>query len=73
VQVSAESDMPGRSLAELRLRSEYKVIVLAIRRETGMEFNPPAEAVIQAGDYLIVMGEPDPLRRLEARVAGAAV
>jgi voltage-gated potassium channel len=73
VQVSAESDMPGRSLADLRLRSEYKVIVLAIRRESGMEFNPPAEAIIQAGDYLIVMGEPEPLRRLEARVAGAAV
>jgi voltage-gated potassium channel len=71
VRVSPQSDIPGHSLAELRMRSEYKVIVLAIRREQGMEFNPPAEAVIRPGDYLIVMGEPEPLRRLEARVAGA--
>jgi voltage-gated potassium channel len=62
--------MVGRSLAETRLRSELKVIVLAIRRsDAQMLFNPPAESVIHAGDYLIVMGEPEPLRRLEQRVA----
>ena len=34
------------------------MIVLAIRKSDGqMQFNPPAEAEIQAGDYLIVMGE----------------
>ena len=71
LEVSVRSDIQGKSLADLRIRSELKVIVLAIRRADGtMVFNPPAEAVIEASDYLIVMGEPDPLRRLEARVAG---
>jgi len=37
-----------------------------------MLFNPPAEAVVQGGDCLIVMGEADQLRRLEARIAGGA-
>ncbi len=71
VEVSEQSDLVGKSLADSRIRGDLKVIVLAIRRADGrMEFNPAAEALIQAQDYLIVMGEPEPLRRLEARVTG---
>jgi voltage-gated potassium channel len=71
VEVSEASDLVGKSLAEARIRAEMHVIVLAIRRAGGkMEFNPSAEALIQARDYLIVMGEQEPLRRLEARVTG---
>lgn len=74
VEVLPASDMAGRSLSELRIRSELKVIVLAIRRSNGtMVFNPAAEEVVREGDYLIVMGEPEPLRRLEARVAGVTL
>ncbi|MGJ5815903.1 potassium channel family protein [Paludibaculum fermentans] len=72
LEVGAGSDLVGKSLADLRIRSELKVIVLAIRRADGkMVFNPPADAVIQVQDYLIVMGESEPLRRLESRVTGA--
>lgn len=74
VEVLPSSDLPGKSLAELRIRSELKVIVLAIRRSNGrMVFNPAAEEVVEGGDYLIVMGELEALRRLEARVAGGAL
>lgn len=74
LEVGAGSDLVGKSLSDLRLRAEFKVIVLAIRRSSGeMVFNPPAEAAVQAGDFLVVMGEPEPLRRLEARVGGVAV
>ncbi len=74
VEVLPSSDMPGKSLAELRIRSELKVIVLGIRRADGrMVFNPSAEEIVRGGDYLIVMGELDALRRLEARVAGVAL
>lgn len=73
VEVAESSDLVGKSLSEAKIRGDMHVIVLAIRRSTGtMEFNPPAEALIRAKDYLIVMGEPEPLRRLEARVTGAA-
>jgi voltage-gated potassium channel len=72
LEVSSGSDLVGKSLAELRIGREMKVIVLGIRRTSGeMLFNPSAESLVQAGDFLIVMGEPDPLRRLEARVMGA--
>jgi voltage-gated potassium channel len=71
LSVSESSDLAGKTLAEVNVRRELKVIVLAIRRAGGqMVFNPGADARIEAGDSLIVMGEQDPLRKLESRVAG---
>lgn len=71
IRVGDASELAGRSLAEMRFRSEMQVIVLAIRRAAGeMLFNPAADSRVQSNDYLIVMGEPEPLRRLELRAAG---
>lgn len=71
VEADASSDLVGKSLAEARIRGEMQVVVLAIRRANGaMEFNPPAAAIIEAGDCLVVMGEAEPLRRFEIRAAG---
>ena len=62
----------SRSLADLQLRRELGVIVLAIRKENGtMLFNPPAEAEIQGGDFLVAMGESENLRKLEQMFAEA--
>ncbi|MBL8236961.1 MAG: potassium channel protein [Bryobacterales bacterium] len=66
VQVSARSEYVSKSLRQAQLRADLGVIVLAIRKATGqMVFNPPADFEIGAGDYLIVMGQPAQLRRLE--------
>jgi voltage-gated potassium channel len=66
VRVGGSSEFASKSLLELQIRRELGVIVLAIRKSDGrMQFNPPAEASIAAGDYLIVMGEPSNLQRLE--------
>jgi voltage-gated potassium channel len=74
VRVTENSEFADRSLAQLQVRRDLGVIVLAIRRKDGtMNFNPPADAVIGRGDYLIAMGEPDNLRRLERLVAEARV
>ncbi|HNY40784.1 MAG TPA: potassium channel protein [Bryobacteraceae bacterium] len=67
--VGAESGLADKTLAELNVRRDLKVIVLAIRRAGGeMVFNPGAEARIEAGDSLVVMGEQEQLRGLEKRV-----
>ena len=69
VKVAADSEYVSKSLRQTQLRADLGVIVLAIRRVSGqMIFNPPAEAEIGAGDYLIVMGPPAQLRKLEALV-----
>lgn len=70
VHVGEGSEFASRSLKEAQIRRDLGVIVLAIRKADGkMLFNPPAEAEIEGGDYLIVMGEPDNLRRLEKLLA----
>lgn len=72
VVVAGGSEVAGRSLAQMQVRRELGVIVLAIRRGDGrMQFNPPADAVIAGGDCLVVMGEPENLRRLERMLAEA--
>lgn len=64
--VPAASEFASKSLLETQFRKELGVIVLAIRKSDGrMQFNPPAEAEIHAGDCLIVMGEQASLRKLE--------
>jgi voltage-gated potassium channel len=72
VRVSERSEMAGRSLKEMQVSRDIGVIVMAIRRGDGsMTFNPPAETAVHAGDFLIVMGQQENLRTLEALVAGS--
>jgi voltage-gated potassium channel len=66
VRVAEHSAFIEQSLAEMHIRKELGVIVLAIRKPNGeMIFNPPAESRIAGGDHLIVMGRADGLRKLE--------
>ncbi len=66
VRVAPNSEFVERTLEQMQIRRELGVIVLAIRKADGtMQFNPPAEAMLSGGDFLIVMGEQDGLRRLE--------
>lgn len=72
IKVSDTCSFANRTLAEMQIRRELGVIVLAIRRSGGeMLFNPPADAIIGGGDFLIAMGEPDNLRHLDKMVTGA--
>lgn len=72
VRVAESSEFPGKSIKQLQLRRDLGVIVLAIRKSSGqMLFNPPADAVLEGGDYLVVMGEHEHLRKLESLLAGA--
>jgi voltage-gated potassium channel len=71
VRVAEGCAFANQSLADLQVRRELGVIVLAIRRSAGeMLFNPPAEARIAGGDHLIVMGRPDGLHKLEQLLTG---
>lgn len=73
VRVEESCSYCDHTLQEMNIRREMGVIVLAIRRADGqMEFNPPAEAKLAGGDYLIVMGKKEGLQRLEKDLMGKA-
>jgi voltage-gated potassium channel len=66
VQVATNTEFISRTLGEIVQRREFGVIVLAIRKlDAQMIFNPPPETKIDAGDFLIVLGEQPNLRKLE--------
>jgi voltage-gated potassium channel len=65
VAVRANSDFAGKTVGSSRIRQERGVIILAIKREQGMRFNPSPDDIIQPGDTLIAMGQPTQLRQLE--------
>lgn len=70
VRVPPGGPLVDRTLADASLRKDLGIIVLAIRRASGvMLFNPDADAMISAGDHLIVMGPDDGLRTLERRLS----
>ena len=69
VHVPARSALIGRSLVDAGIRQKYGVIIVAIKRAGGvMDFNPAPEAVIRAGDELVVMGQLSSVKALEESV-----
>ena len=65
VRVGADSRYVGQSFRESKMRSDYGLIVLAVKRDGQMQFNPGPDDRINAGDYLIAIGESAGLRKLE--------
>ena len=67
VSLGPQSALSGQSIVESNLRQRFGVIVVAIQRDAGkMEFNPAPDAVMRAGDLLVVLGRPEQLKDLEA-------
>ncbi|MCG6983515.1 MAG: cation:proton antiporter [Deltaproteobacteria bacterium] len=58
IRVSAKAAIVGKSLAELQLRSNYRVNLLAIRRGSQILANPDGQTQILENDILILLGSP---------------
>jgi voltage-gated potassium channel len=72
IPIAASSVLANRSIIEANLRQRYGVIVVGIQRhDRRMEFNPEPQTAIRAGDKLVVLGRPNPLKELEAEAGGA--
>ena len=69
-QVAQGSALVGASLTQSRLRQDYGLIIVAVKKRHGaMIYTPPPETVIEAGDILIALGRRSQLDRLE-KLAG---
>jgi voltage-gated potassium channel len=66
VAIEPGSALAGRSIVDANVRQKFGLIVVGIQRVGGrMEFNPSGDAVMQAGDQLVVLGRVEGLRALE--------
>jgi len=67
VFVSEGSPLGGKTVGTSHIHRDFGIIILAIKHSEGKtRFNPTADVPIQPGDYLIVMGEPAGMSRLES-------
>lgn len=67
VFVGEGSALAGKTVGTSHIHRDFGIIILAIKHAEGnTRFNPTAEVAIVAGDYLIVMGEPAGMSRLES-------
>jgi len=69
VHIKDDSVLTNRSIIDAGIRQKFGVIVVGIKRAGGtMEFNPAPEAVMRAGDELVVLGRTENVKALEKGV-----
>ncbi len=72
IKVGQQSSLAQSTVGSSGIHHEFGIMILAIRgADGGIRFNPRAQDPIHGGDYLIAMGEPAQLMKLEALAAQA--
>ncbi len=67
VHIKKESLIANKSLKESGLKEDFGVIVVGLKGENGdMIFNPPSNTVIHAGDSVIILGNYEQTKRMQA-------
>ena len=67
VRLPAGSKLIGKKLSDSLIRQQAGVIVLAVKSAEGkMIFNPSPEAILRAGDCMIVLGGGEQLKKVDA-------
>lgn len=64
--IDSASALVGKSLAESRLGADHRIIIVAVKKESGhMLFNPDPQTRLEPGDILVALGHRDHLEKLE--------
>jgi voltage-gated potassium channel len=70
-QIAEKSRLAGATLQGSRLRQDFGVIIVAIKKASGkMLFNPAPETVLEKGDIVVAIGDREHLRELERLASG---
>lgn len=69
IPIAPSSPLNGLMLKDSGIRQKYNLIIVAIKNQNDqMLFNPSFEALLNAGDTVIAVGEPGNLKKLEAEL-----
>jgi voltage-gated potassium channel len=69
-KVSEASRLKGLSIGDAHLRADFGVIIVAIRRDEAMLFNPGPQEQLLVGDVLVLMGHEEKLVETERALNG---
>ena len=63
--MSENSFLAGKNLVDSKLRQNYGVIIVAIKKSSDrMVFNPTPSETLEAGDVIVVIGRSEDLKRM---------
>lgn len=65
IPVATNSKLVGKDLAESAIRKDLGLIIIGIKQDNDIIFNPDADTVITAGNTLIALGELPEIKKLE--------
>jgi voltage-gated potassium channel len=64
-ELGANSNLIGKNLIDSRLRQNFGVIIVGIKKSSGqMIFNPVPAETLEAGDVIVVIGKKEDLKRM---------
>jgi voltage-gated potassium channel len=73
IAIGGSSAFAGRPVADLPIRHEADVLVLAVKGSGGFRYNPPTSHLLEGGSVLVVLGESGEVGKLRRIVeTGAA-
>jgi voltage-gated potassium channel len=64
ITIAEDSPLAGKTIKDSGIRKDFDAMVVAVKRQDKMFFNPSAELEIRAGDLLILIGEREKLLRV---------
>ncbi len=64
--VKKTSSLVGKTLVESRIRQDFGVIIVAIKKPSGdMIYNPTPNEKLEGGDVIVVIGKKEDLKRMD--------
>lgn len=69
--ISEKSMLVGKEIRQSRLRKDYGILVLAIKRDERNIINPEPTEIFMAGDILVLCGTAEQLSKTEPVITGA--
>lgn len=68
MEIEALDEWDGKSLREIKLRSQYGINVMAIKKGEDINISPSADYTVNAKDIIVAIGSAEDLSKLEGMI-----